>query len=81
MLLPQETIRLLDDTDLGEPISVRYILSDGIDVVASGWYGGLTKDRLGDACIAIEGRLLSRYLIRMLDVVAVTSTKQPAGKE
>jgi len=79
--LSQETIRLLDDTDHGEPISVRYLLRDGVETVSSGFYGGLTKDWLGEACIAVEGLHVGRVLIRMLDVVSVSSTKQPAGKE
>lgn len=79
--LSQETIRLLDDTDYGEPINVHYLLWDGCMAVACGWYGGLPHDWQGEACIAVEGMHLSRVLIRMLDVVSVSSTKQPAGKE
>lgn len=79
--LSQETIRLLDDTDLGALINVHYLLGDGVKAVASGFYGGLPHDGDGEACIAVEGIHLSRVLIRMLDVVSVSSTKQPAGKE
>jgi hypothetical protein len=78
--LSQTTLKFLDDTDLGDPICVTYLLGGDL-VVASGFYGGLPRDGAGDGCVAVEGLHGGRVLIRMLDVVSVTGTKQVAGRE
>ena len=78
-LLSQETLWVLDSTESGDAISVCYELIDGVDAVASGFYGGLTKDWQGQWCIVIAGLHSGRVLIPRKYVLSVWSTKQPAG--
>jgi hypothetical protein len=79
--LSQETIRFLDEADNGDPVSVRYLLTDRTETVSDGFLAGLPLDWEGNACIAVAGLHGGRVLIRMLDVISVTGTKQPAGRE
>jgi hypothetical protein len=80
-LLSQESLWVLDSTEHGEAISVCYELVDGVESVASGFYGGLTKDWQGQWCIVIAGLHSGRVLIPRKSWLSVWSTKQPADGE
>ena len=68
--LDQQTIRLIDDTDVGETVVITYWLSDfETKTVASGRYAGLMKNSRGEPCIGIEGCRHSTWKVQMSRVV------------
>lgn len=68
--LDQQTIKLMDDTDLGTTVVITYWLPDfETQTVASGRYAGLLKNSRGEQCIGIEGTRNSTWKVQMSRVV------------
>lgn len=68
--LDQQTIKLLDDTDIGETVVVMYLLPDGeTQAVASGRYAGFVVNSRGERCVGIQGLRDSVWKVQMTRVV------------
>lgn len=67
--LDQATIKLLDDTDIGESVVITYWLDAETQTVASGRYAGQMVNSRGERCVGIQGIRDSVWKVQMTRVV------------
>lgn len=68
--LPQDTIKALDDTEIGTTVVITYFLEDfETQTVASGRYAGLCVNSKGERCVGIQGVRASVWKVQMTRVV------------